>query len=82
MCSMEEINLRDEGYDQTIFRAYAPDVKSFMHAKTIPNAVTVATSKISHTGKSSFLPELEFMKTLLPKEQWKSIKLTLTSPSW
>ena len=32
---MEEINLRDEGYDQSIFRAYAPDVKSFMHAKVL-----------------------------------------------
>ena len=53
-----------------------------MHAKTIPNAVTVATGKLSHTGASSFLPELEFMKTLLPQDQWKNIKLTLTSPSW
>ncbi|KAK3700641.1 hypothetical protein LTR37_015830 [Vermiconidia calcicola] len=79
---MDEVNLQEGGYDQSIFRAYAPDVKSFMHAKTIPNSVTVATGKISHTGKSSFLPELEYMKTLLPKEQWKNIKLTLTSPSW
>ncbi|EMC96227.1 hypothetical protein BAUCODRAFT_467393 [Baudoinia panamericana UAMH 10762] len=79
---MEEINLREGGYDQSIFRAYAPDVKSFMHAKTIPNQVTIATGKIKHTGTSSFLPELKFLQSLLPKEQWKDIKLTLTSPSW
>ncbi|KAK4542698.1 hypothetical protein LTR36_006270 [Oleoguttula mirabilis] len=79
---MEEINMREEGYDQSLFRAYAPDVKSFMHAKTIPNSVTVATGKISHTGTSSFLPEFEFLKTVVPKENWKDIKLTLTSPSW
>ena len=79
---MEEINLREGGYDQSVFRAYAPDVKSFMHAKTIPNQVTLATGKISHTGKSSFLPEFEYLKTLVPKEQWGDIKLTLTSPSW
>jgi hypothetical protein len=79
---MEEINLRDGGYDQSIFRAYAPDVKSFMHAKTIPNSVTVAVGKISHTGRSTFLPELEFMKSILPEDQWSSIKLTITSPSW
>jgi hypothetical protein len=42
-----------------------------MHAKTIPNAVTVATGKISHTGTSSFLPELKFMQSILPKDQWK-----------
>jgi hypothetical protein len=79
---MEEVNLRAGGYDQSIFRAYAPDVKSFMHEKTIPNAVTVATGKISHTGKSSFLPEFEFLKTVVPQDQWKNIKLTMTSPSW
>ncbi|KAI9663236.1 MAG: hypothetical protein M1821_008284 [Bathelium mastoideum] len=79
---MEEVNLREGGYDTSIFRQYAPDVKSFMHAKTIPNAVTVATSKISHTGKSSYLPEFEFLKTLVPQDQWKNIKLTLASPSW
>lgn len=79
---MEEVNLRAGGYDQSIFRAYAPDVKSFMHAKTVPNSVTVATNKIKHTGTSSFLPEFEFLKTLVPKENWGGIKLTLTSPSW
>jgi methionine synthase II (cobalamin-independent) len=66
----------------SIFRQYAPDVKSFMHAKTVPNSVTVATGKISHTGTSSFLPEFEYLKSLVPKEQWGDIKLTLTSPSW
>lgn len=79
---MEEINMREGGYDMTIFRQYAPDVKSFMHAKTVPNSVTVATGKISHTGTSSFLPEFEYLKTIVPKEQWGDIKLTLTSPSW
>jgi methionine synthase II (cobalamin-independent) len=79
---MEEVNMREGGYDMSIFRQYAPDVKSFMHAKTIPNSVTVATGKISHTGTSSFLPEFEYLKKVVPKEQWGDIKLTLTSPSW
>ncbi|TKA32987.1 hypothetical protein B0A54_14373 [Friedmanniomyces endolithicus] len=120
---MEEVNMREGGYDQSIFRAYAPDVSSLLrswatqrlivssvagqilhvsytdgsrwsktlaslidcpgrHAKTIPNSVTVATGKIKHTGKSSFLPEFEYLKTLLPESEWKNIKLTLTSPSW
>ncbi|TKA67941.1 hypothetical protein B0A55_06572 [Friedmanniomyces simplex] len=79
---MEEVNMREGGYDQSIFRAYAPDVKSFMHAKTIPNSVTVATGKIKHTRNSSFLPEFEYLKTLVPESEWKNIKLTLTSPSW
>ena len=53
-----------------------------MHAKTIPNQVTVATGKLSHTGVSTFLPELEYLKSILPEDQWSSIKLTITSPSW
>jgi len=46
------------------------------HAKTIANSVTVATGKIKHTGKSSFLPEFEYLKTLLPESEWKNIKVT------
>ncbi|KAJ3313708.1 hypothetical protein HDU93_004822 [Gonapodya sp. JEL0774] len=80
---MEEVNLRKGGFDTSIFRMYAPDVKAFMDdAKTIPNAVTIATGKISHTGVSSYLPEFEYLKTLVPKDEWKNIKLTIASPSW
>lgn len=53
-----------------------------MHAKTIPNQVTVATSKLSHTGTSTFLPELQYLQSILPRDQHNRIKLTLTSPSW
>lgn len=55
---MEEINLREGGYDQSIFRMYAPDVESFMHAKTIPNQVTVATGKLSILAKVHSCPSL------------------------
>lgn len=53
-----------------------------MHEKKVPNQVTVAVKKISHTGTSSYLPEFEYMKTLVPQEEWKNIKITLASPSW
>lgn len=71
-----------KGYDASIFREYAPDVKSFLEDKAIPNSVTICVGKISHPGKSSNLPELQYVQSLLPKEQWKNIKLTLISPSW
>ena len=48
---MEEVNLREGGYDQGIFRRYAPDVRSFFEAKEIPNQVTVATGRVRHTGE-------------------------------
>jgi hypothetical protein len=58
------------------------DVKSFMHEKKVPNQVTVAVKDISHTGNSTLLPEFEYMKTLVPQEEWKNIKITMASPSW
>ncbi|KAG9659555.1 methionine synthase-like protein, partial [Aureobasidium melanogenum] len=71
-----------KGYDASMFRDYAPDVKSFLEAKEIPNAVTVCVSKISHPGHTSNARELEVMKANVPEDEWKNIKITLISPSW
>lgn len=71
-----------KGYNKDIFRAYAPDVKSFMEAKEVPNHVTVCVGKITHPGKSSNQREVDLMKSLLPESEWKNIKITLISPSW
>jgi len=71
-----------KGYDQGMFRDYAPDVKSFMEAKEIPNQVTVCVGKISHPGVSSYKREVDVMKKLLPENEWKNIKITMISPSW
>jgi len=75
---MEEI----EGPDVAIFREYAPDIAAFMEKGHKPGETIICTSKISHTGKSSYIPELEYMKSLVPKEEWKNIKLTLAAPNW
>lgn len=71
-----------KGYDASMFRDYAPDVKSFLEAKEIPNSVTVCTGKISHKGKSSNQYEVDLLKKNVPDSQWKNIKITLISPSW
>ncbi|KAF2872029.1 methionine synthase-like protein [Massariosphaeria phaeospora] len=71
-----------KGYDAGMFRDYAPDVKSFMESKEIPNAVTVCVAKISHPGHSSYQREVDIMKKLVPENEWKNIKITLISPSW
>jgi hypothetical protein len=71
-----------KGYDKDIFRPYAPDVKSFMEAKEVPNHVTVCVDKISHPGTSSNQREVDLMKSLLPESEWKNIKITIISPSW
>ncbi|KAF2115685.1 methionine synthase-like protein [Lophiotrema nucula] len=80
---MEELQMGVlKGYDASIFREYAPDVKSFLESKEIPNSVTVCTSKISHPGHSSYQREVDIMKKLLPENEWKNIKITMISPSW
>lgn len=71
-----------KGYDASMFRDYAPDIKSFLEDKAIPNAVTVCTKKISHKGKSSNQYEVDLMKKNVPESEWKNIKITLISPSW
>ncbi|KAK7191526.1 hypothetical protein DPSP01_011043 [Paraphaeosphaeria sporulosa] len=71
-----------KGYDQDMFRMYAPDVKSFFESKEVPNQVTVCTGKISHPGHSSNQREVDIMKKLVPESEWKNIKITLISPSW
>jgi methionine synthase II (cobalamin-independent) len=71
-----------KGYSADMFRDYAPDVKSFMESKEIPNSVTVCTDKIKHPGHSSNKREVDIMKKQLPESEWKNIKITLISPSW
>ena len=71
-----------KGYTVDMFRAYAPDTKSFMEAKQVPNHVTVCVDKIKHPGTSSNQREVDLMKSLLPETEWKNIKITLISPSW
>ena len=99
---MKEIQTgAQKGYDISMFRQYAPDTKSFIEDKKIPNSVsqstarlysyithrtppqvTVCVGKIRHTGKSSYAKEVDFMKSIVPKEEWKNIKITMISPSW
>lgn len=71
-----------KGYDASMFRDYAPDVKSFMEAKEVPNSVTVCVGKISHPGHSSYQREVEVMKAQVPESEWGNIKITMISPSW
>jgi methionine synthase II (cobalamin-independent) len=42
----------------------------------------VCTGKIRHTGKSTLVDQFNFVKSLVPKERWGDIKVTLISPVW
>jgi len=75
---MEEI----QGPDIAIFREYAPDLAAFMEKGHQPGETVICTGKISHTGKSSYIEQFEYLKTLLPREEWGNIKMTLAAPNW
>ncbi|KAE9402598.1 UROD/MetE-like protein [Gymnopus androsaceus JB14] len=65
-----------------IFRPYAPDVAAFIESVQIPGETVVCTGKISHTGESTYVGQVEYLKSLLPKERWGGIKLTVAAPNW
>jgi len=74
-----------EGQLLTNFRAYMPwgQVMAMAGAEPgeAPGMSVRCNGKITHI-KSSCLPELQRLQSLLPESQWSSIKLTIVSPAW
>jgi methionine synthase II (cobalamin-independent) len=71
-----------QGPSADIFRPYVPDVAAFLEADHVPGETVICEGKISHTGKSSYIEQFEYIKSIVPKEQWGNIKLTLAAPNW
>lgn len=65
-----------------IFRPYMPDVAAFLEDKAKPGESVICVDKIKHTGHSTYVGQVEYMKTVLPKDKWGSMKLTLAAPEW
>lgn len=70
------------GPDPNIFRQYVPDIAAFLEEKKVPGESVICDGPISHTGKSSYIEQYEYLKTITPKERHGEIKLTLAAPSW
>jgi len=64
------------------FRMYAPDIAAFMESGHKPGESVYCVGKIKHTGKSTYVDQVEYLKGLVPKERWGDIKLTLAAPNW
>ncbi|KAH7132552.1 5-methyltetrahydropteroyltriglutamate-homocysteine methyltransferase [Dendryphion nanum] len=64
------------------FRMYVPDIAAFMETGHKPGESVYCVGKIKHTGESTYVDQVEYLKTLLPKEKWGDIKLTLAAPNW
>jgi len=65
-----------------IFREYAPDIAAFLETDKNPQETILCTGKISHTGKSDYLNQWNYLKSLVPQEKAKELKLTLPAPNW
>ncbi|KAJ8109375.1 hypothetical protein OPT61_g7505 [Boeremia exigua] len=64
------------------FRTYVPDIAAFLESGHQPGESVYCVGKIKHTGESTYVSQVEYLKTLLPKERWGDIKLTLAAPNW
>lgn len=64
------------------FRTYVPDIAAFLESGHQPGESVYCTGIIKHTGESTYVSQVEYLKTLLPKERWGDIKLTLAAPNW
>jgi methionine synthase II (cobalamin-independent) len=67
-----------------MFRLYVPDLAAFTEEGKNPGESIVCKAKIKHPGadNSVYVPELKYLQSLVPKERWGEIKLTLPAPEW
>jgi len=70
------------GPDASIFREYVPDIAAFLEEEKVPGESVICDGKISHTGKSSYIDQFEFLKSITPKDRHGDIKMTLAAPNW
>lgn len=76
-----------EGFEEIMnpplemFRLYVPDIAAFLESNHKPGESIVCTGKIKHV-RSAYLPEWNYVKSLLPPEKVKEAKLTLPAPEW
>ncbi|KPI40941.1 uncharacterized protein AB675_10639 [Cyphellophora attinorum] len=67
--------------DPAIFRMYIPDIAAFTEAGYKPGETVICTGKIKHKG-STYTDQFDFLKSLVPGDEVKNIKLTLAAPNW
>ena len=64
-----------------LFRLYMPDIAAFTESGHKPGESVMCTGKIKHVG-STYVDQWNYFKSLVPEEQWGSLKLTLAAPEW
>ena len=66
----------------SLFRPYVPDIAGFIEKGHKPGQSCICTGKVRHKGKSTIVGQFEYLKTLIPRERWGDIKVTMIAPPW
>ncbi|KAJ9614582.1 hypothetical protein H2200_002719 [Cladophialophora chaetospira] len=67
--------------DPDLFRMYIPDIAAFTEEGYKPGETVLCTGKIKHKG-STYTDQFDYLKSLVPEDQVKNLKLTLAAPNW
>ncbi|CAK4034192.1 hypothetical protein MYCFIDRAFT_28292 [Lecanosticta acicola] len=70
------------GPDASIFRDYVPDIAAFLEEEKVPGESVICVGKIGHSGKSTYIGQYEYLKSITPKDRHGEIKMTLAAPNW
>ncbi|KAJ1562977.1 hypothetical protein HK405_004944 [Cladochytrium tenue] len=70
--------------DRSIFKMYVPDVAGFLAVNAGPVATMLCTGKIRRRKnvESPYCRQFAFLKSLLPGQDHKNIKITMAAPEW
>lgn len=73
----EEIHVKNTD----LFRPYGCDVKLFAESGDKGGDTVLCTGKIKHV-RNSYLEHFTFLKSIVPPNEVKNIKMSLASPEW
>ena len=67
--------------DWSKFRTDFPTNRPLLEMSLLGREIAVATSKLN-LGRSPYLDDWLYQRSLLPEERWKDVKITLPAPGW
>ena len=68
-------------WDRSEFRTDFPTNRPLLNTPMKGREIAVATSKVKHT-RSPYLNDWLNIRSLLPEDRWKDVKITLIAPPW
>lgn len=67
--------------DPDLFRRYIPGITAFTESGYKPGETVICTGAIKHVC-STYTDQFDYFKSLVPKDKFGELKLTLAAPNW